>query len=284
MILHEKFTHLLPLCGVRSIMFPFVSPMPGQSDVFLFALVLCRIAGLFAALPIFGGRRVPTRIKVITVLAITVVCMPILNISSPPTPGDAFTLGLLVASELMIGLTLAFITQIIFAAIELSGQIVGLQMGFSISSVIDPTMGNQMQIMSVMQTLLATLFFLALNIHHVFIRAIVDSFTIIPIGGWSMNEALIKILVTKTADVFTLGVRLAAPVMVALLLTSVVLGIMARSFPQMNVFMVSFPLNIGIGFMVLGMTLLLFFQVLEVAFGNLAEQVTILFRVLAKGG
>ncbi len=116
-------------------MFPFASPLPGPSDVFLFALVLCRIGGLFAALPVFGGRRLPARIKIVTVVAITMVCLPILQITPPPMPEDAFTLGLLVAREMLIGLTLAFITQIIFAAVELSGQIIGLQMGFSISSV-----------------------------------------------------------------------------------------------------------------------------------------------------
>jgi flagellar biosynthetic protein FliR len=99
-----------------------------------------------------------------------------------------------------------------------------------------------------------------------------------------MSEALLHFLVKATTDVFILGIRLAAPVMVALLLTTVVLGIMARAFPQMNVFMVSFPLNIGLGFMVLGMTLLLFFHILEIAFGNLAGQVTTIFRLMVKGG
>lgn len=265
-------------------MFPLVNPLPGPSEVFLFALVLCRIGGLFAALPVFGGRRLSNRFKVVTVLAITLVCYPILNVAPPPIPKDAFTLGILVIQELLIGLTLAFVTQVIFAAVEFSGQMIGLQMGFSIASVIDPNLGTQVQIMSVMQTLLATLFFLSLNIHHAFIRAIVDSFSIIPLGGWTMSEALIKFMVAAASDVFILGVRLAAPVMVTLLLTSVVLGIMARAFPQMNVFMVSFPLSIGLGFFVLGATLLLFFHILEVAFGNLAGQVATLFRLLAKGG
>lgn len=265
-------------------MFPLINPLPGPSDVFLFALVLCRIAGLFVALPLFGGRRLSNRFKVAAVVAITLVCYPILNLAPPPVPKDVFTLAILVIQELLIGLTLAFVTQIVFAAVEFSGQMIGLQMGFSIASVIDPNLGTQVQIMSVMQTLLATLFFLSLNIHHVFIRAIVDSFSIIPLGGWTMSEALIKFMVSAASDVFILGVRLAAPVMVTLLLTSVVLGIMARSFPQMNVFMVSFPLNIGLGFLILGATLLLFFHVLEVAFGNLAGQITTLFRLLAKGG
>jgi len=265
-------------------MFPFVTPLPEPADVFLFALILCRIAGLFAALPVFGGKRLPTRIKVVAVVAITLVCAPVLQLTPPAVPKDVFTIGLIVLREILIGLTLAFVTQVIFAAVEFSGQIIGMQMGFSIASVIDPAMGTQTQIMSVMQSLLATLFFLSLNIHHVFIRAIVDSFSIIPLGGWQMSEALISTLIAVSADVFILGIRLAAPVMVTLLLTSVVLGVMARSFPQMNVFMVSFPLNIGLGFLVLGATLLLFFHVLELAFGTLNSQVQLLFRLMAKGG
>ncbi len=265
-------------------MFPFSTPLPGPADLYLFTLVLCRIAGLFAALPVFGGQRLPVVIKIVTVLAITVLCLPILRLTPPPLPSDPFSVGLMVLREMLIGLTLAFVTQVIFAAVEFSGQIIGMQMGFSIASLIDPAMGTQAQPMSVMQTLLATLLFLSLNIHHLFIRAIIDSFRIIPLGGWRMSEALIRFMVEVTGDVFTLGIRLAAPVMVTLLLTSVVLGIMARAFPQMNVFMVSFPLNIGLGFLVLGATLLLFFHVLELAFGTLHNQVELLFRVMAKGG
>jgi len=265
-------------------MFPFVSPLPGPADIFLFALILCRIAGLFAALPVFGGKRLPARIKIVAVLAITVVCMPIIPVAPPAVPKDAFSVGLMVLQEMLIGLTLAFITQILFSAVEFSGQIIGMQMGLTMSSLIDPAMGTQTQIMSVMQSLLATLLFLSLNIHHVFIRAIVDSFTIIPLGGWQMSEALLNFLVAVTADVFIIGVRLAAPVMVTLLLTSVVLGVMARAFPQMNVFMVSFPLNIGLGFLVLGATLLLFFHVLELSFGTLNNQVLMIFKLMTKGG
>lgn len=265
-------------------MFPFVAPLPGESDIFLFALILCRVAGIFAAMPLFGGRRLPNRIKVLAVVSITLVCLPVLQIAPPPVPHDAFGVGLLVLQELLVGLTLAFISQIIFAAVEFSGQIIGMQMGFSISSIIDPIMGAQSQTMSVIQSLLATLLFLSLSIHHQFIKAIADSFRIIPLGGWKMSEPLLKFMVHATTDVFVLGIRLAAPVMVTLLLTSVVLGVMARAFPQMNVFMVSFPLNIGLGFVVLGATLLLFFHVLEVSFGRLTGQMTIIFRLLGKGG
>lgn len=264
-------------------MFPLL-PFPSPREVLLFALVLSRVAGMFSALPVFGGKRLPLRIRVVTVIAITLVCFPILALTPPSIPDDIFSLGLLALREIMIGVTLSFITQIIFSAVEFSGQIIGMQMGFTISSIIDPTNGNQTQIMAVMQTLLATLMFLSLNIHHVFIRAIVESFHIIPLGVWHINAEIISFLSKATAEIFVLGVRLAAPVMVALLLTSVTLGIMARAFPQMNVFMLSFPLQIGIGFIVLGLTLAIFFHVLQVSFGSVGGDIETLFRLMAKGG
>jgi flagellar biosynthesis protein FliR len=264
-------------------MFPLL-PFPSPREVLLFALVVSRVAGMFSALPVFGGKRLPLRIRVITVISITLVCFPILAIAPPSLPDDIFSLGLLALREIMVGVTLSFITQIIFSAIEFSGQIIGMQMGFTISSIIDPANGNQTQIMAVMQTLLATLMFLSMNIHHVFIRAIVESFHIIPLGVWHINAEIISFLTKATAEIFVLGVRLAAPVMVALLLTSVTLGIMARAFPQMNVFMLSFPLQIGIGFIVLGLTLVIFFHVLQVSFGSVGGEIETLFRLMAKGG
>ena len=264
-------------------MFPLL-PFPSPREVILFALVLSRVAGIFGALPVFGGKRLPMQVKAVTVIMITLVCFPSLAIKPPEIPTDIFALVILLLREVMVGLMLAYIVQIIFAAVEFCGQIIGMQMGFTISQILDPTMGNQAQIMSVMQILLATLLFLSLNIHHIFIRAILDSFIAIPIGGWHINSDIIAFLVRRTSDVFIIGVRLAAPVMVALLLTSVALGIMARAFPQMNIFMVSMPLNIGIGFLILGLTLTIFIHVLEVSFGHLKGQIDILFRLLAKGG
>ena len=264
-------------------MFPLL-PFPSPREVIFFALVLSRVAGIFSAIPVFGGRAIPLHIKVVTVMMITLVCFPTLSITAPAIPTDVFTLALLVMREVMVGITLGFVTRIIFSAVEFSGQIIGMQMGFTISSIIDPSQGTQTQIMSVMQTLLATLLFLSMNIHHLFIRTIVDSFRIIPLGKWHLNAEILAFLIRGTSDIFVLGIRLAAPVMVALLLTSVTLGIMARAFPQMNIFMVSMPLNIGIGFIVLGLTLTIFFHVLSASFGAVNGQIETLFRLMSKGG
>jgi flagellar biosynthesis protein FliR len=264
-------------------MFPML-PFPSLREVIAFALVLTRVAGIFAALPVFGGQRIPLQIRVVVVLMITLVTFPSLSVTPPAIPTDAFALVGLLLCEMAVGLTLAFVAQILFSAIEFGGQIIGMQMGFTMARILDPSLGGQAEVISVLQTLFATLLFLTMNIHHMFIRAIIDSFSVIPIGGWHLNNEVITFLVVRTKDIFVLGVRLAAPVMVSLLLTSVALGVMARSFPQMNIFMVSMPLNIGIGFVVLGATLLIFFHVLEVSFDQLKGQIDTIFRLVGKGG
>jgi flagellar biosynthetic protein FliR len=255
-------------------------PFLSLNEFTLFTLVLGRVAGIFYSLPLFGGERVPMNIRVLLTLAMTLVCFPVLKLSPQALPSDFPSLFLIVVAEALIGFTLGIVAKSVFGAVEFCGQIVGMQMGFSMASLFDPAMGQQ-QIMSLFQSLLAMLLFLTLGVHHVFIRAMVESYTLIPIGGCHVGGELIAFLVSTTSGIFVLGVKLAAPVMVALLATSVVLGVMARSFPQMNIFMISMPLNIGIGFLALGLSLLVFLHTLEMSYGAMVLQIRNAFKLLS---
>lgn len=253
-----------------------------MTDFTLFTLVLGRLAGIFSALPLFGGQRVPMKIKSVAVFAMTLVCFPVLNLAKAELPSDFISLCLLVIAETMIGLTLGIVAKAVFGAVEYCGQVIGMQMGFAMSSLFDPAMG-QVPLLAMFQSMVAMLLFLSLVAHHIFIRAMVDSYALIPIGGWHMSGNLMSFLVTTTSGIFVLGIKLAAPVMVALLATTVVLGVMARSFPQMNIFVVSMPLNVGIGFIALGLSLLVFMHTLELSFGAMAQQIESIFKILAQG-
>ncbi len=260
-------------------MFPAV-PFPAVAEFAGFTLVLVRMAGIFAAIPLFGGKSVPARVKVAAVFAMALVLFPVLRGRLPQLPADPISLGLLVLGETLIGVTLGLLSQLLCSAVEFGGQIIGMQMGFNVSSLFDPTMGTQVSTMSLLQNLLATLLFLSLGIHHLFIRALVESYTLVPVGSWHMSGGLLRFLVAATAAVFVLALKIAAPVMASLLAAAVVLGIMARAFPQMNIFMLSFPLNIGVGFLILGISLLVFFRTLGSAFTNLEHQLAALCRLL----
>jgi flagellar biosynthetic protein FliR len=261
-------------------MFPLF-PFLNVNEISFFALVLARLAGIFSAIPLFGGERAPRMIRVALVLVMTLVCYPVLKTKIPQLPADTPSLVILIIRETLIGISLGLLSRIIFSAVEFCGQLVGMQMGFSMSSMFDPSMG-QVPLLATFQMLLAMLLFLTLEIHHVFIRAIVESYQVMPPGTWHMSGGLLKFIVMLTTGMFVLGVKLAAPVMVALLAVSVVLGIMARSFPQMNIFMVSMPLNIGIGLLVLGLSLLIFMHTLQVSFGDIDTQINTLFKILSR--
>ena len=260
-------------------MFPSL-PFATVPEFALFALVLGRVAGILASIPLFGGKGVPARVKAGLTFVMALMLYPVLRLNVA-VPDDSVSLVILVVCETLIGASLGLLSQMIFTAVEFCGQLVGMQMGLSIANMFDPTQGHQLSIMSVFQNLVAMLLFMSTSAHHIFIRAIVDSYDVIPVGGWHMSGPLIEFLTGTIGNIFILGIKLAAPVMVALLATTVVLGVMARSFPQMNVFMVSMPLNIGIGFLILGMSLMVFLHTLQNAFGQIDQQIKTLFKLLA---
>lgn len=263
-------------------MFPLL-PFPSVEAVALFGLVLSRMAGLFASIPLFGGRLVSTNVKVLIIFSMTLVCYPLLQLKMPAIPSDAISYGLIVAREAMVGITISLLVTVVFAAVEMCGQIIGLQMGLTIASQFDPVMGQQVPIMAMFQNAVAMLLFLSLSAHHIFIRAVMDSYQLLPIGSWHMNSQLLTFVINAASGLFSLSIRLAAPVMLSLLVTSVVMGMMARAFPQMNVFIVAMPLNIAIGFLVLGLTLVVFLKTLQESYGGFALQIRALFRILVPG-
>ncbi len=261
-------------------MFPGI-PLSTINDLALFSLVVGRMAGLFSAIPLFGSKSVPVRIKAAAIMVMSLLLFPVVRTHIPPLPSDGISLGLLVIRETLIGLTVGILSQAIFAAVEFCGQIVGMQMGISMAALFDPNTQSNAPTVSVLQGMLAMLLFLSFGVHHIFIRAIVESYRVVPVGAWHMSGGLMQFIIASGASIFILAVKLSAPVMVALLATSVAIGIMARSFPQMNVFMVSMPLNIGIGFLVLGMSLLTFLRTMENAFGGIDGQIKTLFKLLS---
>lgn len=256
-------------------------PLSTLDDLVPFALVLARVAGLFAAIPLFGSRIVPARVKAPLIFSLALLIFPLVRPAAVPAAGDSLSLIILVVRETLIGLTLSLISQFIFAAVEFCGQQVGTQMGIAMAALFDPTTQNNVPTMAMFQGVLATLIFLVLGVHHFFITGIVESYQVIPLGAWHTSAGLLKFLTQTSAGIFIIAIKLAAPVAVALLATSVALGIVARSFPAMNVFMVSMPLNIGIGFLILGLSLPVFVRVLQGAYGGLVGQMKQLFKLLA---
>ncbi len=257
-------------------------PLAGLNDALPFTLVLARIAGLFAAIPMLGSRQVPARVKAPLILVMALLIFPIVHPHvNPADSAGIIPLALLVIRETLVGLTLGMLAQFIFASIEFCGQQVGMQMGLSMASLFDPSTQANVPTMAVFQGALGTLIYLALDVHHFFLRGLVESYQLVPVGAWHVSNGLLKFMIAAGSGMFVLAIKLAAPVSVALLATSVALGIVARAFPAMNVFIVSMPLNIGVGLLLLGLSLPVFVRVLQGSFGGLIGQMRLLFKLFA---
>jgi flagellar biosynthetic protein FliR len=255
-------------------------PIP---DPTVFLLVLARVGGLIGASPIFGHLIVPVRVRVGLTLVLAVAVGGALG--TPPGPLPTTLLGLTgaLAVEATLGAVIGLVAQFVFAGVLLGGQLAGIQMGFGIANLIDPQSHAQVTIVAQWQQLMAFLVFLVLDVHHLLIGALLASFHTTPPGSVVLSAVGLRGTISLAGELFTLGVRIAAPVLVALLLANTALGILARTIPQLNVFVVGFPVNVGVGLLMLGASLPFTFRLLTARFGALEPTLDSLVRGFAHG-
>ena len=225
-------------------------------DVFL--LVLLRVGALMVVAPSFGHRHWLARAKVGLALMVAVVLFPMVAAQPLHLPTGIFPYAFLMVREVLMGAVLGFTVLLLFVAIQFAGQLAGLQMGFGIVNVIDPQSSNQVSIIGQFLNILAILLLLTLDGHHMILSGLVTSFETIPLGGVSFQDGLMFKLMDLTAQVFIIAVKISAPILMALFLVTAAMGVLARTVPQMNVFLIGFPLQIGVGLAALVIALPLF--------------------------
>ena len=213
-----------------------------------------RISALFLASPIFGASHFPVRGRIILAVLVTALVVPsIPETSTVEAMGPA---GILLAGQqVMIGLAMGFIVQIIFTSVVIAGQSLAMTMGLGFAMSVDPQNGVQVPVLSQLYMILATLIFLAINGHLLLVQFLVDSFTLLPVGlsGWRDDFALDVVL--WASQMFMSGLLLALPALTAVLLINIAFGVITRAAPQLNIFAVGFPVTILAGFLFILMTL-----------------------------
>lgn len=245
-----------------------------------FLFCLARVGSLVSAIPVFNSRQAPPQVKVGIAFATALLLFPLMKPYTPDIDFTPFSLTIVLVNEVLIGLLLALIAQLVFTAVSFGGTIIGYQMGFAAANIFDPQTTQQLSIMSQFSNVIAILIFLSLNIHHLFFQVIVDSYKIFPPGYIDFAGGSISLLIELAGHMFLLGVKLSAPVLALLLLSNLVLGILARVFPQLNVFMLSFPMNIGIALLVIGLTLNMVLSLLRREFDTMGENFLRIFQML----
>lgn len=247
-----------------------------------FILVLVRTTVIIMMVPVLGERTVPARIKTALSLLVALLVFPLVRtqLSYPPV-GALLPLILRIGGEILLGVCIGMTARFIFAGIQMAGELIGFQMGFSVASVIDPTANVQVNILGEFQYMVSMLIFLVINGHHVFLSALAESFNVTALPTVSHPGELLSVMVNLSGDIFIIAVKISAPIMTVLLFINVAMGLVARTVPQMNVFIVSFPLQISVGLIFLGLTASVFVQLLQRMFSGLAQEIALVMKILS---
>ena len=207
-----------------------------------FILVLARISGLFVFAPIFSAHTIPMRAKLLVALGISFAATPIA--ATQPVPDDAVALATLVIKEVIIGSAIGLSVAVVFSAVQFAGGLIDLTVGFAFANVVDPLQNTQISIIGQLYSLLASAVFLIIGGHTFLIAAVVRSFEVVPLNGWPNFADLTAGVVHASAGLLAVGLALAAPIVVTLLVTDVAVGFLARMAPQMNIFGIELPAKV----------------------------------------
>jgi flagellar biosynthesis protein FliR len=229
-------------------------PMETLEQMQGFFWVFLRVSILFFLLPLFGATGIPSLWKIGLSAVISLVLTPVIPAPQvlPQSVPDVMA-G--VVSEAILGLSLAFGARVLIASVQLAGQFMGFQMGFSMARAIDPQDGAQSTSLSQFLYIFMVLLFLIMDGHHLFIAALAKSFYLVPPCMFVPRPALAQLLIQTGGQMFLVALKISAPILIALFLVNLCLGIVARTVPQVNILMIGFPLNIGVGLILFGLTL-----------------------------
>jgi flagellar biosynthetic protein FliR len=235
-----------------------------QDHLPLFLVILIRIGGILVAIPAIGSRSVPLQVRIGLVIGLTVILFPIVSDHVRPS-GSSFPQILpLMFTEFMIGMVLGFAIRFVMTAFEIAGELIGVQMGINLIGALDPVGGaGSVPIVGQFMGLLGMLVFLAIDGHHMMLEALVASFQLVPPLQVHFSGHLVETVLNLAVGMFVLALKVGAPVMTALFIVTLGMGILGRSIPQLNVMLNNVPITIGVGLLVLGISLPLFGAIAE---------------------
>ena len=211
-------------------------------------LAFVRIALIFRQAPILGSNHLKPQVKVGLAGCLAVVAFP--NLPIPEYfPEDPRGFVLAILSQVVVGLAIGFVSYLVMAAAQFGGEMMDIQMGLSVAASMDPSSGGTSKLLMRLNFYIAMLLYLGVDGHHELLRALFRSFQVIPVTEFRVSGRLVEMFIQHTEDIFLIGLQIAAPPLAALFITQVAMGLLARVAPQMNVFMLSFPMNIAIGLM-----------------------------------
>ena len=260
-------------------MFPGFQTFP-EGQIIAFALVLLRLSAFVVSWPIFGSNTIPVQVKILLSLTLAVVMAPSVQIQNIDLVKIGDEIIFLSIREIAIGLFLGFLLRFIFFAVQISGEIIGISTGLASAQLFNPMMGNQGNVYEQFYVALATLLVLALNGHHMFIEGISKSFELAPIASIGLNTQAFTSIASLVSETFLIGLKMSAPIMAAMLVVNVTMGLVGRAVPQINVMMTGMQVTIIVGFFIFIITVPMFIEEVNVMLMTMADKVIMAMKVI----
>ena len=253
-----------------------------QGQIAGFLLVLTRTGGIFFVSPFFGSLNIPVQIRVATAFAMAVLIFPtLMDEMIVEAPATVLMFAALIVQELFVGWLIGFIGYIVLSAINMGGKIMDMQVGFTIAQVMDPTSNEQSPLIGSFLYNLTIIYFLAVNGHHMIVAALIESFRAVPFNSVTLNPAMADFMGNVTNGIFLVGMKIAMPVTFSILMTNVGMGILARTMPQMNIFVVGVPMHLMIGTAMLAMLMPFYVLFLDVIFDDMYTNISTAIKFIA---
>jgi flagellar biosynthetic protein FliR len=247
-----------------------------------FLLAFIRAGTAIALMPVFGYTTVPMQVKAGLGFILALAVAPTATMTLPAAVTGVAPMAGAAMMEAIVGLAIGSATILMLIGAEFAGTLIGLQMGFSMLNVMDPQQEQEISLIGRLEYLLALAIFITLDGHHMLISALAGSYSVIPLGGGQIGAQTPMMFGRLTADVFIVGVKLAAPVLSILLMVEVAVAFIARAMPQMNVFVEAFALKIAVGLISMAVTWPLFAYVLSKHFDTFGGQLIQLIRTMVQ--
>ncbi len=260
-------------------MYQFISVILNKYQAFLY--IFLRMTGIFIITPIFSRKNIPAIYKICFSFFTALLLVNIVDISN--VNNEEFSSIIVMFEELFVGFIIGFISYIFFISLYIAGQIIDMQIGFGMVNVFDPQSNAQVPIIGNFYYIIALLFFLTIDGHHILINSLTESYSILPLGVYSFNIQTLYDVTKVFGQVFIIGFKICSPILGVIFLINVFLGILARTVPQMNVFIVGMPLKIIVGITTLIIVSPLYLLFLEYVFDNMYGEIFKFLRIIGEG-
>lgn len=236
---------------------PDLLTLLSPKNIVIFVIILTRISGLIMSAPLFSTYPIPQQVKIWLIALISFILFPIVSATTGfNVPLSVPELIVFLIREFAIGFVIGFVANFIFAAVQMGGEFISMQIGLSMSQVLDPVTGNNLQIVSQFYMLVTTMVFIGLNAHQWLFYALYQSYKSFPPGiDYLFTPSMVSQILHMSAEMFAISISVILPIFCVMFVSEVLMGFMSKMIPQMNIFMVAIPLKVYVGFVLILMFL-----------------------------